>query len=397
MQQALEGLMIERDVLAWKVQNCRLVLTPVRQLPADVLHEIFLFACARSTKILPISTPFRPPYFRVSLMESHGGYLSAALATIKSIYREYDNIVHWVSGVSMALARSATCPLWLTSAGATWKALSSEHDTLADIIHQQITLHILSRARHIRLLTFSKDQDNESLQYAPNLDHDIELGPILQFITMAHLADLIIANSSYDVLANICTPSLECLVIRGGSPGMLTRAENMLQRSGCTLRRLTLQGLTDGHSDSVDHIDVSDSLIRQCGGSLLELSLLRIDAGTHFVIRLLSSVQSLSFLCVLAFDISYVRAFCIETQNVIANELLTFLESRRRLSVIMSDEAVSGVASCTELEAFTLHAPAEGVFDFTDAQHQRIKALRASGLLFYICRYNTTNKDPRMY
>ncbi|KAF9020883.1 hypothetical protein BDZ89DRAFT_924838, partial [Hymenopellis radicata] len=52
LQQTLEGVMVERDALAWKVEHHRLVLNPVRRLPADILREIFLFACARSTKDL---------------------------------------------------------------------------------------------------------------------------------------------------------------------------------------------------------------------------------------------------------------------------------------------------------------------------------------------------------
>ncbi|KAF8909143.1 hypothetical protein CPB85DRAFT_1435725 [Mucidula mucida] len=170
---------------------------------------------------------------------------------------------------------------------------------------------------------------------------------------------------------------------------MVIRAEDMLQRSGCALRRLTLHGFADG----IDHISSSGSLIRQCV-SLQELSLLRIEAGTESVTQLLSSVQSLPSLRALALDISYIRDFCAESQNAFIDKLLTFLESRRGLSE-MPNGAVPRVASYTELESFTLHALAEGVFDFTDNQHQRIKALRVSGLLFYICRYE--NSDPRMY
>ncbi|KAF9020870.1 hypothetical protein BDZ89DRAFT_924818, partial [Hymenopellis radicata] len=42
LQQSLEGVVAERDALAWKVQHHRLVLNPVRRLPADILREIFL-------------------------------------------------------------------------------------------------------------------------------------------------------------------------------------------------------------------------------------------------------------------------------------------------------------------------------------------------------------------
>ncbi|KAF8987838.1 hypothetical protein BDZ89DRAFT_913440, partial [Hymenopellis radicata] len=69
MQQALEGLMIERAALAWKVKNCRLVLNPVRRLPVEILSKIFLFACARSTKN-PSHFYIIPPTFLTSVCRS---------------------------------------------------------------------------------------------------------------------------------------------------------------------------------------------------------------------------------------------------------------------------------------------------------------------------------------
>ncbi|KAF9006895.1 hypothetical protein BDZ89DRAFT_1144593 [Hymenopellis radicata] len=184
-------------------------------------------------------------------------------------------------------------------------------------------------------------------------------------------------------MANISTPSLERLVIRGGSPEIsLPCVKEMLQQSGCSLRHLTLQSL------GKDDIDAVHSLIHQCG-LLRELCLLDIHADTDCITQLPSSLESLSQLRVLVLDISRVHGFCTTTQITVADGILAFLESRRRPA------DATGVASHVDLETFTLHAPIKEVFDFTEGQYQRIKALRASGLLFYMCRYSA--KDRRLY
>ncbi|KAF9020879.1 hypothetical protein BDZ89DRAFT_991657, partial [Hymenopellis radicata] len=69
LQQTLEGVMVERDALAWKVEHHRLVLNPVRRLPADILREIFLFACARNTKN-PSHFYLVPPRFLAGVCRS---------------------------------------------------------------------------------------------------------------------------------------------------------------------------------------------------------------------------------------------------------------------------------------------------------------------------------------
>ncbi|KAF8894978.1 hypothetical protein CPB85DRAFT_1230022, partial [Mucidula mucida] len=69
LQQALEGVMAERDALAWKVEHHRLVLNPVRRLPADILREIFLFACARKFEH-PSHFYLIPPTFLAAVCRS---------------------------------------------------------------------------------------------------------------------------------------------------------------------------------------------------------------------------------------------------------------------------------------------------------------------------------------
>ncbi|KAF8894965.1 hypothetical protein CPB85DRAFT_1230029, partial [Mucidula mucida] len=68
-QQALEGAMAERDALTGNLKHHRLVLNPVRRLPADVLREIFLFACARISEE-PFRFHFIPPSFLAAVCRS---------------------------------------------------------------------------------------------------------------------------------------------------------------------------------------------------------------------------------------------------------------------------------------------------------------------------------------
>ncbi len=136
-----------------------------------------------------------------------------------------------------------------------------------------------------------------------------------------------------------------------------------------------------------------DFLTNQCG-LVRELSLFDMTSDSS-ITRLLASLKFLPQLRVLALDISHVHNFRATTiQRDVADGIMTFLESRRRLPD--APELDTGSASgAVELESFTLHAPRKEVFDFTAEQHERIKALRASGLILYIFRYAT--KDPRTY
>ncbi|KAF8880478.1 hypothetical protein CPB85DRAFT_1234172, partial [Mucidula mucida] len=68
-QQTLEGLMAERDALAWKVEHHSLVLNPVRRVPNDILREIFLCACARSAE-KPSHVYLCPPTFLAAVCRS---------------------------------------------------------------------------------------------------------------------------------------------------------------------------------------------------------------------------------------------------------------------------------------------------------------------------------------
>ncbi len=155
----------------------------------------------------------------------------------------------------------------------------------------------------------------------------------------------------------------------------------MLQKSGCTLRHLTLHSI-GGERGPFGTINAVNSFIRRCV-LVWELSILGIRVCTESITGLLRSLESVRQLRVLALDISYVRDLHTTT---VADGILEFLESRRRPTD----------TSSMDLESFTLHAPsAEEVFGFTDVQCQRVKALRASGLLLYICQY--AENDPRMY
>ncbi|KAF8909144.1 hypothetical protein CPB85DRAFT_753724 [Mucidula mucida] len=322
MREALEGLMIEREALAWKVQNCGLVLNPVRRLPADILHEIFLFACERSAKN-PSHYYIVAPTILTSVCRSWNHIAAtdpqlwrqctlsltcpsnrrSGVRNFTHVSQEYLRCLSRVTGVSMAITRSATSPLWVNvyldnsfsdsspafplllslasriqrlrintsdlaclnlhefrhfvnyltmlesmdlcsmSNNIVFDAISLPHapkhlsitpyktyskptidlgwsylDSLElrarylgqHLTSVQSTLHILSRARNIRLLTFAEDWDNEDL-HASFQDDGIELGPTPgQYLTMVSLTDLIVETPTIDdVLAKLRTPSLE--------------------------------------------------------------------------------------------------------------------------------------------------------------------------------------------
>ncbi len=244
-------------------------------------------------------------------------------------------------------------------------------------------LDILAKTCNLRRLTFSNDDNHDDRIWQ---SEPIIVDSLVSIPTP--LTDLIVEGSTpsnvYDVLANICTPSLTHLIIRGVRTIRISKPlkKGSLHHKARSVRVYDVDGL--------------EPFIRRCG-SLRELSLLDIGSDTQSVRRLLSSMkESLPQLRILAVDISSVNNLSSITQEQVADDILACLESRQNIGVGHAPDSDLGAGPPrVDLESFTLHAPSKEVFDFTDVQHRRIELLHTSGLLFYVYRYS--EKDPRMF